>query len=109
MRGLREVNKIQNIYPWLQELNLSRTNITGEEFLDAGMSKLEILAMDGCRNLTDDLLVRILNITGGTLRGLDLARTNITGEAFCNLNVELKNLAGLRLDGCRNLKIDPPH
>ena len=106
MRGLREVNKIQNIYPCLQELNLSRTNITGEEFLDAGMSKLEILAMDGCRNLTDDLLVRILNITGGTLRGLDLARTNITGKAFCNLNVELKNLAGLRLDGCRNLKID---
>jgi len=90
----------------LKELNLSRTNITGEELLDARMPKLEILKMDGCRNLTDELLVRILNMTCETLRDLDLARTNITGEAFCNLNVKLKKLVRLRLDGCRNLKID---
>ena len=101
-----EKNEKHNIYPCLQELNLSRTNITGEELLDARMPKLKILKMDGCRNLTDELLVRILNMTCETLRDLDLARTNITGEAFCNLNVKLKKLVRLRLDGCRNLKID---
>ena len=89
----------------LRELNLSRTNITGEELLDARMPKLEILKMDGCKNLTDEMLLKILNITGETLRDLDLSRTKITCEAFFHLNIGLK-LEILRLDGCRNLKED---
>ena len=67
----------------IRVLDVSRTNITGQGFMDGvSLPMLEELNLSSCRELTDGGLKEILRISGSSIRVLDVSYTNITEQGF---------------------------
>ena len=66
----------------LRSLNISDTNITGENLSEykGTLPRFQNLNMRYCKQLANKGLLQILQLCGSTLRSLDIAEANITGE-----------------------------
>ncbi|XP_023343578.1 F-box/LRR-repeat protein 14 [Eurytemora carolleeae] len=89
----------------LRSLDISRTNITGENLSEykGTLPCLENLNMSFCTQLTNKGLLQILQLCGSTLRSLDISRTNITGENLTEYKGTLPCLKNLNMELCRQL------
>ena len=89
----------------LKKLNLSLTNLTLADIgsLTASLSSIEDLNLSYCRNLTDSVLVSILNKTGDSLQKLDLSGTNLTLNEIGSLIASFSSIEDLNLRECHNL------
>merc|ERR1740128_1036319 len=85
----------------LTELNLCRTDISGEGLENIPDLKLEILDLSSNQNMTDEGLLQFLVKCSATLKDLDLNKTGISGEGLESIPV-LK-LETLRLESCWKL------
>ena len=66
----------------LRSLDISNTNITGENLSEykGTLPCLENLELISCEQLTDKVLLQLLQLCGSTLRSLDIGHAYITGE-----------------------------
>ena len=89
----------------LKSLNLSETNITGENLTEfkGTLPCLENLNLISCKQLTDNGLLLILQLCGSTLRSLDIQYANITGENLSEFKGNLPCLKNLNFGCCRQL------
>ena len=89
----------------LKSLNLSETNITGENLTEfkGTLPCLENLNLRVCKLLTDYGLMQFLQLCGSTLKSLDLSETNITGENLPEFKGTLPCLENLNLISCKQL------
>ena len=89
----------------LRSLDISRTNITGENLSDykGTLPCLENLNMSDCNQLTNKGLLQILQLCGSTLRSLDIEGTNITGENLSEYKGTLPCLEILNMSCCKKL------
>ncbi|XP_023348402.1 F-box protein At3g58530 [Eurytemora carolleeae] len=89
----------------LRSLNISGTNITGENLSEykGTLPCLETLNMMYCEQLTDNGLLQILQLCGSTLRTLDISGTNITGENLSEYKGTLPCLENLNIRNCSDL------
>ncbi|XP_023341509.1 F-box/LRR-repeat protein 4-like [Eurytemora carolleeae] len=89
----------------LRSLNISETNITGENLTEykGTLPCLENLNMSYCRQLTNKGLLQILQLCGSTLRSLNISETNITGENLSEYKGTLPCLENLCMRCCEQL------
>ena len=89
----------------LTSLDLSNTNITGEELdkFTLNIPNLMILNLRNCKKLTDKGLFKVLNMIGHQLKSLDLSDTNITAEQLIGMNMKIPMLQSLNLSNCKEL------
>ena len=89
----------------LTSLDLSNTNITGEELdkFTLNIPNLMILNLRNCKELTDKGLFKVLNMIGHQLKSLDLSDTNITAEQLIGMNMKIPMLQSLNLSNCKEL------
>ncbi len=86
------------VFPQLEELDLSRTSMTGIGLLYFRRNrKLRILALDGCRQLQDDHVAHLLHL--GSLESLALQDNAITDRALDHV-AKLPELRWLYLHNC---------
>ena len=87
---------------YIREYN-SRSGFTGIGFKIAGVSlpNLEKLNLSFCKQITDRGLIKILSISGNTLRELNLVGTEITGIGFKEAGLSLRNLEKPNLVHCK--------
>ena len=89
----------------LKSLNISGTNMTGENLSDykGTLLCLENLNMSSCEQLTNKGLLQILQLCGSTLRSLDISGTNMTGENLSEYKGTLSCLENLNMSCCEQL------
>ena len=89
----------------LRSLDISRTNITGENLSEykGTLPCLQNLKLSSSRQLTDKGLLQILQLCGSTLRSLDISVTNITGENLSEYKGTLPCLNTLDMSNCEQL------
>ena len=89
----------------LQDLNISRTNITsqGLDVLQGQFTNLKTLNLCGCRSLTDQGLLKVLRMAGNNLQDLNISGTSITGQGLVVLQGQFTNLKILNLYNCNSL------
>ena len=87
----------------LKSLNISGTNMTGENLSDCKgtLLCLENLNMSSCEQLTNKGLLQILQLCGSTLRSLDISGTNMTGENLSEYKGTLPCLENLNMRYCK--------
>ena len=88
----------------LKKLDLSRTEITGENLTDVNgiyLVCLKELDLERCAKLTDVGLKQILQLCRRALKSLNISETQITGETLAEGNEDcLSCLEELNLEGC---------
>ena len=86
-------------------LDLSSTNITGEELIKSALNlpKLLNLKLAECRELTDTGLCQLLKKSGPLLTSVDLSRTCVTGVGASIDTLLFVNLTNLNLSMCKQL------
>ena len=100
------LNILQLCRSTLKSLDISGTNITGEEDIfryERTLPCLENLNISYCKLLTDNGLLNILQFCGSTLKSLDISNTDITGENIYEYEGTLPCLENLKLKWCFNL------
>ena len=96
-QGVREL--LQMCGTKLKVLDLSPADISGEGLseLDGKFINLEVLALNGCKDITQEGLVEILQMCGSQLKVLHLCSTKITGEGLSVLQGKFIRLETLDL------------
>ena len=89
----------------LTSLNVTSTHITGENLADnmVTLPCLRFLSIRFCMELSDEGMLKILQICQSTLTSLEVSGTNITGENWANNEGTLPCLENLDLNYCRQL------
>ena len=89
----------------LTSLNVSFTHITGENLADnmVTLPCLRFLSIRYCTELSDEGMLKILQICKSTLTSLEVSGTNITGENWANYEGTLPCLEKLDLQNCKQL------
>ena len=102
-KGLLQILQLCGIT--LRSLDLSRTDITGENLSEykGTLPCLENLDMGRCNQLTNKGLLQILQLCGSTLRSLVILGTNITGENLSEYKATLPCLENLNMRYCGHL------
>ena len=83
----------------IESLILIGTKVTCEGLSEHKgiLSRLSILNLWKCEELSDKGFLQVLKLCGGTLSYLDLSKTNVTGENLTEYNVILPCLSSLNL------------
>ena len=87
----------------LRSLDISETNITGENLFEFKGTLPEDLNLYDYKQLTDKGLLQIFQLCGSTLRSLDIAGANITGENLSEYKGTLPCLENLAIASCKQL------
>ena len=89
----------------IQDLDISRTNITGQEQdeFQAKFTDMKTLNLQGCLKIEDQGLLKILSKCGSKLRDLDISSTNITGQGLDQLQGKFSDIKTLNLENCSRL------
>ena len=87
----------------LKTLAIPDSSITGKGFsvLLGKLINLETLDVKGCKYITKEGMIEILQMCGTQLKVLDLTGTYISGEGLSVLKAKLSNLDTLNLGFCR--------
>ena len=85
-------------------IDLEKTNISGEGLIEFNrkFSRMDILNLNSCWNLSDQGLEQFLRIFGSNLSVLSLGETSIQGERL-NSALSLTRVEHLIMFGCREL------
>ena len=96
-KGLLQI--IQLCGSTLRSLDISRTNVTGENLTDykGTLPCLNKLDMNFCKHFANKGLLQILQLCGSTLRSLDIGYTHITGENLSEYKEDLSCLENLNM------------
>ena len=78
--------------------NVSGTNLSGNS---GSLPRLQTLNLGACRLLTDEGLLEILNIFGGTLQSLDICWNEITGNNLSEIQGTLPCMENVNLNLCK--------
>ena len=86
----------------IESLMLYETKVTGEGLSEHKgiLSRLSILNLWKCEELSDKGFLQVLKLCGGTLSYLDLSETKVTGENLTEYNGILPCLSSLNLCYC---------
>ena len=87
----------------LRSLDISDSNITGENLFEFKGTLPEDLNLYDYKQLTDKGLLQIFQLCGSTLRSLDIAGANITGENLSEYKGTLPCLENLAIASCKQL------
>ena len=71
--------------------------------LDSCTSNLKSISLPGNPNITDNILLKIFQKFGHSLKSLDLGSTNVTGEILSEYTGSLPVITELYLNHCDNL------
>ena len=87
----------------LKSLVIWNTNITGENLskYKGTLPCLETLELISCEQLTDKVLLQLLQLCGSTLRSLDIGHAYITGENLFECKENLPGLEKLCTTKCK--------
>ena len=90
----------------MKKIGLSGSKVTGQNIKCPSFtrgSSIEVLDLSKCKDLSNEGILSLLNISGGTIRGLNISFTNISLENIGSLTSSLTLLEELNLKRCSNL------
>jgi hypothetical protein len=89
----------------LKKLDLGGTNLSlsNADLITSRFSKLEVLSLSNCKNLSETGVISLLNKIGEGLKILDLGGTNLSLSDAHLITTSFKRLEELDLGMCKNL------